>query len=1029
MADMNVKGGYFAPSNYLKVNEGGSHEENPNGGVQIGVDQNGTPNMLEQGEPVYNDFVYSDNIEASPEFLEKHNLPKKYEGWLYSRIADDLFEEYSATPLDPISKSGADVMLTRLAECQEEQKQAAEQQELEQMLASLSPEEMQALEQELAMMQQQQMAQQAGPSPEEQMAMQQQTPMESVPAANPEELAMAQEQQMPAVMATGGQINRFDKGGRPGWFTRLTMNAAMADPFTLAVAQSAGWKQDENGDWTQHDMDEPGAAELRESLNQISQIPLQIMTGGVLEGMIGAAEGASALSKAERTARRGAKAGKLAKKVEEVGKDLSNSRQLVSDLTQRLDNAMSELSKAMSKYGSAASKAETAGTAGGAKTKALKQLAKATTELNKWDSEVKGLKSSLDAARVSANANWWENAGAKILNGIGNVPGKIGDLLYNTRFGIAERYSRLHPVLRDIINSTGSGLALTYTASPTIKEAADAYRNFKGREAYMDSITPRGPVAPPRSIDDVQAASPVMQMSNSSEPEFDWSWLEGVNGMATGGPINKFVEGAELELPLKRTLGVNSMTPDNGFMNLAGRGMTGGYHTYHTFYGNGNGTPVTPVAPVAPAAQPATATSSVRSYTPSYPSGTPARGVLNPMMDRKNYPYIDMSGAFAPRIMPVNTSNWLYPVPLNTDMITTDINKTLYDQENAFRNGVKPDGSVSVGMPKDALAASSPYASYDDVQATLNAQDDAWMAQNGLLRPVNIDDPTDEMLGNIAYADNEWMEANGLSAGPAKSTTSPARPYNRLSTVGRYFPALADAALLINNIAQPEDKYYSAGYHPEQVYNKLGLIDPRYMPVDVNRTENALVNQRNGMMRLLANSGIGPGLPAAYIAADASAQANMGNARAQDLQTNNQLYNQALAGANANSTAISQNDFAVDRYNAQNRMDAQYRNIPLSLQLQMLNNQAESQKWAGAVSPLISRISDNIYGNATQNWNMNMVNSNPYFDGYGMSSDGWINYLASAISSRKAIEDAERQLQKSKEANITSCGGHIKTKK
>ena len=150
MSKFDTHGGYFAPKDYLRVNEGGSHEENPNGGVQIGVDPEGNPNLLEEGEPVYKDYVYSDNIEAEKEFLEQNNLPGKYAGKLYSKIADDLFSEAEERPLDPISRNGLEALLGRLADAQEGQKQAKEQRDLEDELANLSPEELDQLEAMLA---------------------------------------------------------------------------------------------------------------------------------------------------------------------------------------------------------------------------------------------------------------------------------------------------------------------------------------------------------------------------------------------------------------------------------------------------------------------------------------------------------------------------------------------------------------------------------------------------------------------------------------------------------------------------------------------------------------------------------------------------------------------------------------------------------------------------------------------------------------------------------------------------------------
>ena len=114
MRKFDTHGGYFAPQDYFRVDEGGSHEENPNGGVQVGVDPQGTPNLLEENEPVYKDFVYSDNIVADVEMLKKHNIPTKYAGKLYSEIADAFVDEAGERPNDPISNNGLNAMLVRL---------------------------------------------------------------------------------------------------------------------------------------------------------------------------------------------------------------------------------------------------------------------------------------------------------------------------------------------------------------------------------------------------------------------------------------------------------------------------------------------------------------------------------------------------------------------------------------------------------------------------------------------------------------------------------------------------------------------------------------------------------------------------------------------------------------------------------------------------------------------------------------------------------------------------------------------------
>ena len=198
MSKFDTHGGYFAPKDYMKVEAGGSPEENPNGGVQIGVDQEGTPNLLEEGEPVYKDYVYSDNIKASERFLKENNIPEKYAGELYSKIADSFFSEAENRPYDPISRNGLEAMLGRLADAQEGQKAYNEQRQLERELKNLSPDELAALEEMLAAGEHQAMEQQVAPAEPVQQPMMPQEPM-------------AQEQ-VP-MMGCGGKINRFDTGG------------------------------------------------------------------------------------------------------------------------------------------------------------------------------------------------------------------------------------------------------------------------------------------------------------------------------------------------------------------------------------------------------------------------------------------------------------------------------------------------------------------------------------------------------------------------------------------------------------------------------------------------------------------------------------------------------------------------------------------------------------------------------------------------------------------------------------------------
>lgn len=126
-------GGDFS-NGIIKINEGGTHEENPNGGVLMGVDSQGVPNLVEEGEVIYNDYVFSNRLTPSNDLLKKVKLPKKYKGKSYSYIAEDLSKESEETPNDPISKRGLQANMSKLATLQELQRQAMGKQGTNQLI-------------------------------------------------------------------------------------------------------------------------------------------------------------------------------------------------------------------------------------------------------------------------------------------------------------------------------------------------------------------------------------------------------------------------------------------------------------------------------------------------------------------------------------------------------------------------------------------------------------------------------------------------------------------------------------------------------------------------------------------------------------------------------------------------------------------------------------------------------------------------------------------------------------------------------
>lgn len=97
------------------IDNGGTHEQNPYDGVQMGVDNQGIPNLVEQGEVVWNDYVFSNRLKPSKEMKKKN----KYKGTTFADIAKEIQKESEERPNDPISKNGLEAGLSRLATLQE----------------------------------------------------------------------------------------------------------------------------------------------------------------------------------------------------------------------------------------------------------------------------------------------------------------------------------------------------------------------------------------------------------------------------------------------------------------------------------------------------------------------------------------------------------------------------------------------------------------------------------------------------------------------------------------------------------------------------------------------------------------------------------------------------------------------------------------------------------------------------------------------------------------------------------------------
>jgi hypothetical protein len=111
-------GGIFS-NGVTEINEGGTHEQNPYEGIQFGVDNQGVPNLVEEGEVIFNDYVYSNRIKAPKEVKKKYKLS----GTTFADLAKNAQKESEERPNDPISQRGLQDIMAKLAMEQESLRQ------------------------------------------------------------------------------------------------------------------------------------------------------------------------------------------------------------------------------------------------------------------------------------------------------------------------------------------------------------------------------------------------------------------------------------------------------------------------------------------------------------------------------------------------------------------------------------------------------------------------------------------------------------------------------------------------------------------------------------------------------------------------------------------------------------------------------------------------------------------------------------------------------------------------------------------
>lgn len=100
------------------VDQGGTHENNPHEGVQMGIAPDGLPNLVEEGEAIFKDFVFSNRLRVPKEVRNKYKLrgPKDM---TFAEAFREAQKESEERPNDPISQDGLENIAMVLARTQE----------------------------------------------------------------------------------------------------------------------------------------------------------------------------------------------------------------------------------------------------------------------------------------------------------------------------------------------------------------------------------------------------------------------------------------------------------------------------------------------------------------------------------------------------------------------------------------------------------------------------------------------------------------------------------------------------------------------------------------------------------------------------------------------------------------------------------------------------------------------------------------------------------------------------------------------
>lgn len=946
MGKFDTHGGYFAPQNYYRINEGGSHEENPNGGVQVGTDENGIPNAVEQDETVYDDFVFSDRVVISDDMISQFKLNPWAEGLTYAEYVDKLVEETEERPLDPTSNNGLRAMLSRAASAQEQQKQNEEKQQLEQELAQLSPEELQQLEAMLAEQEaSQQMPQQASPEMMQEM---------------PEETMMAPEQmagQMP--MSFGGPLlHSYAQGG---------------DTDDNPVPGMDGKKliRVDNGDGTFTFVEENPAVDTTEERPRSIQRPILLDNSyasadntSVRPSLYdpfkaGSAEG-SPQSETDYSALWGLVpfVGPIRDMIND-GVDWSDVGSLALDVLSLVPGAY--FAKAPSVILNAADKANdmrrVAKVAGAVNNS--KRVGRAIQEIGESNFDKAASKSFAERLGLPTGVD----VDAAVRRNTSTVAGSAAETWAKTKSSAISQLDDEAAVLKEKLSDATRKLTDAKSRSAgqmeidgLRREAESLERKIKENAQQADYLGKKTAAPEPQSV--VSKPEPVAEMPVSTPvPSASPSATEPVpsTAPATTAPTLRRTPWQKV----KRGVGALADITFNpvGITNELGRIPAKGLRGWKY--------------PIGAAELTGRTLGAIGYYwSKNHPEARALREYMNtPIFDT------DIKNQFDGDSTSViwNSDN---QEPSAGDFFFAKGGKmNLAGLGDDFDPNRKFNGIKVPSLFEETKPSWYPKFTFNIGPMPETRDSIAYKASHGItpeFRGIQFDRDPNFILPPVSST-----EADNT----AESEASAMYP-----TWPRYTSAITSGLTGLYDVFQRPDKLRVPTQYPALASARMHLRDLVFNPVDQNMMVQDTLNAGAGMASQIRNAGLGPSTGRTLLALDSNIGKNIGTARVQGAAANESLMNNVLTQNNQNAGTLGQFQYGISRDNASLMNQVMQQRIQNELFRQRYNNEAESAKYA-AIQNQLDTLAQALSGIGRENFAMNQINSNPYYP-YLVSPNG-----------------------------------------